>query len=373
MLLRPTDEKGEPGKAVFFERLSRFMRGEWLDLLEDARSEGYGRNKGALDEEQAGERRREEAVRRVRIREVSRARTLLTSSGLAPGNHATLNELTDPELRPNQLTEDLPREASSFRPAVQLKLDNDMLAQSLRSAGRGSAQDLAGMRYEHLRVLIEEDQEWAMFCEMAQEYARAAVPDEVMQALRLGRLTALQKDNGKIRGIVAGSVMRRLVCRAVAKQYSDRFLARTAPFQFALQTKAGTDALAHALRFLTDENPDLVVLSLDGIGAFDHVKRAAFFKKLLACEELNDLLPLVSALYGTQSRFVWRDDVGNEHIIEQMEGGEQGCPLMPALFALAQHDALVQASGNMLPDELLFSFLDDLYVVTSRARAYEAF
>jgi hypothetical protein len=115
------------------------------------------------------------------------------------------------------------------------------------------------------------------------------------------------------------------------------------------------------------------VLSLDGIGAFDHVKRAAFFKKLLACEELNDLLPLVSALYGTQSRFVWRDDVGNEHIIEQMEGGEQGCPLMPALFALAQHDALVQASGNMLPDELLFSFLDDLYVVTSRARAYEAF
>ena len=40
MLLRPTDEKGEPGKAVFFERLRRFMRGEWLDLLEDARSEG---------------------------------------------------------------------------------------------------------------------------------------------------------------------------------------------------------------------------------------------------------------------------------------------------------------------------------------------
>ena len=46
---------------------------------------------------------------------------------------------------------------------------------------------------------------------------------------------------------------------------------------------------------------------------------------------------------------------------------------MPALYALAQHDALVQASGNLLPSERILCFLDDLYVVTCRARAYEAF
>ena len=46
---------------------------------------------------------------------------------------------------------------------------------------------------------------------------------------------------------------------------------------------------------------------------------------------------------------------------------------MPALYALAQHDALVSANGNMLPTERIFSFLDDLYVVTCRTRAAEAF
>ena len=54
-------------------------------------------------------------------------------------------------------------------------------------------------------------------------------------------------------------------------------------------------------------------------------------------------------------------------------GGEQGCPLMPALYSLAQHDALVEADGHLLPTELLFAFLDDLYVVTTRGRAHEAF
>ena len=46
---------------------------------------------------------------------------------------------------------------------------------------------------------------------------------------------------------------------------------------------------------------------------------------------------------------------------------------MPALYALAQHDALVAANGNMLPTEHIFSFLDDLYVVTCRTRARDAF
>ena len=375
MLLGPTDEGGDAGKAIFFERLRRFQRGEWVELLEEAAANGRSKRGIAreLDEAEALRLRREEAERRVVLREVSRARVLLTSSGLAPGNQETLEQLTDTDLRPDELTAPLPQEALRHQPRQQLQLEGDSLARALRSAGRGSAPDLAGMRYEHLRVLIEDEDAWNLFTGLAQDFARAAVPDSVLQALRLGRMTALKKDNGKVRGIVAGSILRRLVCKTVASQFSDSFLERTAPFQFALQTKAGTDALAHAVRVLTDLDPDTVVVSLDGVGAFDHVKRAAFFDKLLSCEELRPLLPLVSALYGTKSRFLWFDAKGEEHVIEQGEGGEQGCPLMPALYALAQHEALVEADSNLLPDERLFSFLDDLYLVTSRARAAEAF
>ena len=148
---------------------------------------------------------------------------------------------------------------------------------------------------------------------------------------------------------------------------------QTAPFQYALQTKAGTEALAHALRYLAENDPEVVILSLDGIGAFDHVKWAAFLRKFASIPELECIVPLVRALYGSESRFLWTDDDGVVHTIVQAEGGKQGCPLMPALYALAQHDALVTADGNLLPNELILSFLDDLYVVTCRARAYDAF
>ncbi len=374
MLLRPTDAKGSLGKAVFQERMRRFQAGDWETLIAEATSGPNQISVREFDEEQAQAHRPESAERKVRIREVSRARTLLTSAGLAPGNDETWQQLTHRDLRPRDGPTDLPPEALQHRPASPLELDKRRLIDALRGAGRGSAPDLAGMRYEHLRVLIDDEVAWARFHDLAQDFARARVPSSVMQALRLGRMTALKKeDSAKIRGIVAGSILRRLVCKAVARQYGDSFLERTSPFQFALQTKAGTDALARALRFLADRDPDAVIVSLDGVGAFDHVRRSAFFRRLHACPELRELLPLVSALYGSQSRFIWYNSAGEQRVIEQGEGGEQGCPLMPALYALAQHDALVEASGELLPDEKIFSFLDDLYLVTCKARAYEAF
>ena len=58
-------------------------------------------------------------------------------------------------------------------------------------------------------------------------------------------------------------------------------------------------------------------------------------------------MPLVGMLCGQESRFLWTDAEGCSHTIVQGEGGEQGDPLMPALFALAQHDALVAAKADL--------------------------
>ena len=59
---------------------------------------------------------------------------------------------------------------------------------------------------------------------------------------------------------------------------------------------------------------------------------------------------------------------GVNHDICQGEGGEQGDPLMPALFALGLHQALVAVQAGLLPSERLFAFLDDIYVVCSPDR-----
>ena len=98
----------------------------------------------------------------------------------------------------------------------------------------------------------------------------------VAAAIRIGQMAVLKQESSRVQGIVAGNVLRRLVCKAVAKQYSEAFMTATAPFQFAMQTRAGTEALAHILQYVTDRDPEVVIMSLDGVGAFDHVRRAAF-------------------------------------------------------------------------------------------------
>ena len=68
---------------------------------------------------------------------------------------------------------------------------------------------------------------------------------------------------------------------------------------------------------------------------------------------------------------MWYDDEGVPHDILQGEGGEQGDPLMPALCALGQHAALreVQATAG----EMLFAYLDDIYVLCDLSRVAEIF
>ena len=56
--------------------------------------------------------------------------------------------------------------------------------------------------------------------------------------------------------------------------------------------------------------------------------------------------------------------VKTRHWIWQHEGGEQGDPLMPLLFSLAIHDALVEVRRHLRDWELLFAYLDDVHVVS---------
>ena len=114
-------------------------------------------------------------------------------------------------------------------------------------------------------------------CDVASGFARGEVPPEVVDALRMGRITALQKDNGGVRGIVVGDVFRRVVARTIAKQFSKPGEAATAPFQFALSTRAGCECVTHLIRGATDINDRTPIVSVDGIGAFDSISRNSMF------------------------------------------------------------------------------------------------
>ena len=119
---------------MFLERFRKFQQGEWLTLLKDATEDCVKPAQRDLDEEAAAEKKREMAEAKVRLREVRRARVLLTSLGLAPGNAETLPELTDPNLRPTTLSEEIPGDLLNFQPGAKLKLDKFTVLDALRSA-----------------------------------------------------------------------------------------------------------------------------------------------------------------------------------------------------------------------------------------------
>jgi len=260
-----------------------------------------------------------------------------------------------------------------FNPAAPIAFDRRMFLANVRSARRGVSGGPSGMRAEHLQTLLDHEDTAELLAEAAEHLARAELPAAIVSALRFGRMTALSKRDGGVRGIVTGDTLRRLTARTLAQCYAREIEDACTPYQFALSTRAGADALAHLLRAALDLDAKRVVVSLDGIGAFDHIRRSAMLEKLGELPNTNALLPFVRLFYSQPSRYLWYDDDGREHEVVQGEGGEQGDPLMPLLYALGQHRALVEASASLQPGEHLLAFLDDLYVVTSRDRAAEVF
>ena len=257
-------------------------------------------------------------------------------------------------------------------PDRPFQLDDEQFAKNLRSARRGAAPGPSGMTTEHLFPLLESTNDTQPFCQLGNLLAQGEVPPEALSIIRKGRMTALQKPSGGVRGIVVGDTFRRLVARTIAQQVSQAVEVATAPFQYALRTRAGCECVSHVFQTLTDLDEQATILSVDGVGAFDLISRNAMMQGLMHMEGGEQVLLFVRLFYSTPSSFLWEDSMGTVHHIPQGEGGEQGDPLMPLLYALGQHSALVAVSERLRDDEILFAFLDDLHVKTSPERAVEA-
>ena len=251
--------------------------------------------------------------------------------------------LEDPERRPRTPIIEIPREVMEHWPVEDFALDPNKFARNLRSARKGAAPGPSGMTSEHLRPLLSHPNDVLMLHRMGEQLARGQVPQVVIEAIRVGRMIALQKPDSGVRGTVAGDILRRLVGSTIAQQINPIVERCTAPFQYALTTRAGTECVAHALPHRGRARGDSDVI--DGISAFD-------------------LITVRPDVTGGPSVHLWEDDSGVVHHIRQGEGGDQWDPLMPLLYSLGQHSALVSIQEMLRDSERLFAFHDDLYVVT---------
>lgn len=159
---------------------------------------------------------------------------------------------------------------------------------------------------------------------IAQNLAQCQVPDDIQAALCLCKLTALKKSAQKVRGLNAADPFKRLVARTLAQQFVEEFRDAVAPFNFGIALHGGTESIMHYLQVLTDNNSQLCVTKIDGVGAFDHIFRSSMLHKLKSLPTAHRLIPFVMASYRDRSTYVWIDESNQAIDIHQGERGEQG-------------------------------------------------
>ena len=167
------------------------------------------------------------------------------------------------------------------------------------------------------------------------------------------------KFTGYSSGTVCNSALRfclLLKWRAVLPGNSDLF------------PRPDAEALFHTWHLTTETDHRQTVLSVDGIGAYDHVSRNAMLRGLANTPHAQAALPFARLFYSQPFTYLWTDDHGQTHPITQAEGGEQGDPLMPALFSLALDFALRAFQADLLPGERVMAFLDDIYITAPPPR-----
>ena len=175
----------------------------------------------------------------------------LEGAALASGNEQTRRALTDATRRPATARAPFPEDLHFHWPEVPLILDHVQLLRNLRCAKRSAAGGPSCMT----APLLESSRDFELFWSMCQEFARGIIPVPVLEAIRMGRMTALQKPSGGVRGIEVGDIIRRLVSHTLAQQLAPAVEKATAPFQYALTTRAGCECIGHILQVETDFQP----------------------------------------------------------------------------------------------------------------------
>ena len=216
-----------------------------------------------------------------------KSRQILTSRALAPGNETTLEQLRESR-RLQCAPEPLLHDVRVYEPAVPVGIEFLMFVQVLKSAPRGSAPGPGDTINELLKIALDDEDTAALLHKAVVQMARARIPASISNAFMAARMTALKKPDGRVHGIATGTAFRRLVASCLARVVGKEVEAACAPFQYALSTRAGTECVAHLFRAACDLDQHKCILSIDGVGAFDNIKRASMLKKLHTLPTASD-------------------------------------------------------------------------------------
>ena len=213
MVLHRSPRGSLVGRDKLTARFDKFAAGQWHDLIvssnrcaEEAAT--VWRRRARRVQSNQEEKRATRAFNLVQKEELSAGRHALEGAELAPGNENTLTELRRRASRPRERVPPVPPDVPTFN------LDEKIFSRNVQSARRGAAGGLFGMTSDHLRPVLESSRDLHTLFQVAESLSRGHIPPGAAATIRRGRMTALKKDGGGVRGIVVGEVIRRVTARA---------------------------------------------------------------------------------------------------------------------------------------------------------------
>lgn len=202
----------------------------------------------------------------------------LTSSGIAPNNEGTLNELRSkhPSAAPPQIPS-IPIAQEAMTASADLVLGR------LRSFPKGTSCGRDGLRAHHLLDAISgsaaaiSEEVLAAITEVVNLWLSGMCPPILGEFVESAPLTPLIKPGGGLRHISVGTIWRRLVSKCAATHVGKEVNAYLGDYQFGVGAKCGGEAILHDVNRMIEEKGDsnnLSMLLVDFSNAFNLIDRS---------------------------------------------------------------------------------------------------
>ena len=198
MLLRP-HQLGKCGIREIKAIHNRFLHFHWKELLHLHNSKPLVKSGVRKSDLCAVDSKCKAALRSIKSGELSSATRILT---IAVPSEDTMERLK--EKHPDRSEDIVFNDVDANSP---ISLKKAIFLEAIKKAPRGSGAEPSGWRYEHLRLLMENQFTSDLLFEVCCLIAKSELPSNVIPLIASSRLIALPKGNGDVRPIAIGETL----------------------------------------------------------------------------------------------------------------------------------------------------------------------